>query len=437
MKTVKFLFSAGKQATLLAFLILLSFVGCDDGSHQLGLPPQSGTPPSPPIVTNITNLPGAAIIQFEAPAEYDILTITAAYVVNDIEYEVSTSIFNNELRVEGFGTTNAYTVTLRTVNTSRLESTTVTVTVNPLTPPIHTIFESLQARDSWGGLRLSWENAYRNNIMLNVEVQDEGGFWTTVDNFFTTERYGRGTIRGLDPVETNYRITVFDRWGNVSDHFLFTGTPWREEALCKSRFREVIRLPGDAFVSPAAMTVSMIWSNDRNTSSQAFHTRNASAAEIAALPPEAPQQNMETGVTFDMGQIAELSRFRFFQRTGGMANPQFAFQHNNLMRYSMYGALEITPQMRATGSMAYWTHLVDVVAHRPSGNPPGGIRTREDLDFALAGEEIEFLDADGNSIRTPPVRFIRIVMKGPTWGGGTVKQIQEIDFWGDILETIN
>jgi hypothetical protein len=191
----------------------------------------------------------------------------------------------------------------------------------------------------------------------------------------------------------------------------FTGTPWFEEQLNRHRFREVIALPGDAPHS-GNMFPSRMWNGNLVAAAEIFHT-----------------QTMPTPgwyVTFDLGQLAQLSRFRLWQRRG--ANHQFSFIHNNLRRYTMFGATEITAEMRATGSREGWIHLIDVVGHRPSGNMPSGPVTQEDRDFADRGEEIEI------PIEAPPVRFIRIFME-ETWGGGNIYQIQEIEFWGEVLET--
>ena len=406
-------------------MILLFLVGCGS-DNPLGLPPQHGNPPPPPVVVSVDNLPGAAIIHFQAPEQYDLLAITATYEIHGIERIVRASIFNNSLRVEGFGSIAPQTVMLRSVDNSRNESAPVAVTVNPLTPPVETIFETLEVRESFGGIRVNWENAEQNNIIVSVDVQDEFGVWNTVQNFFSSERYGTGTVRGLDPQETAFRVVIRDRWDNLSPRYNFVGTPWHEEQLPRRRFREVLRLPGDVFVH-GNLYVHRMWNGNFVAAGEVFHTRVPTPAELElnatfTLAPQPP----DGAVTFDLGQLAQLSRFRLWQRRG--TNHQFSFQHNNIRRYSVFGATEITDAMRETGSLDYWIHLIDVVGHRPSGGGIGAPLTQEDRDFADMGEEIEI------PIEAPPVRFIRILMEAPSWGGGSIFQIQEIEFWGEILE---
>ena len=414
MKTKRFLFFIKKQAKVLTFLILLSFVGCG-GDYQLGLPPQHGNPPPPPTVVSVENLNGAAIIHFQAPALYDILAITATYEINNVERIVRASIFNNSLRVEGFGRAGEHTVFLRTVDNSRNESVPVAVTINPLTPPVEIIFESLQAFPTFGGIWLSWENELQNNIVVSVSVEDEYGEWYPIEHFFSSELNGRGTVRGLPEEETEFRIQVRDRWDNFSEMLYVVATPWFEERIPPGRFHELSpTMPDDVAPWGPTMPVRNIWNGVIGLDGNLWHS-------IGTPPPG------DLFLTFGLGQLAELSRFRIWQRRG--TGDMWSFNHNNLRRYTVYGATIITPEMRAAGGREGWTRLIDVVSHRPSG-PYTAVEsplTQEDRDFAAAGEEIEF------PVGIPAVRYIRIFLNEP-WNGGRIFQITEIQFWGSVLE---
>ena len=412
MKTKK-RFSIGIQATALVFLMSLLLIGCGD-EQQRGVPPLHSNPPLPPTLVSVDNLNGAAIIHFEAPVQYDIMAITATYELNGVERVVRASMFSNTLKVEGFGATGDFTVWLRTVDTSRNESEPVAVTVSPLTPPVELIFETLTTVTTFGGIAVFWENIFENNIIVSVQAQDEFGYWNSVQSFFSSEMYGRGTVRGMDPVETNFRIVVRDRWDNFSDVYAVTTTPWAEERLNPVHFRTVTPLPNDA-PQLGAWAINRIWNGNTTTQNDnAWHSQENLA-------------DQDWFITFDLGQLANLSRFRLWQRPG------FFFTHNNLRRYSLYGATEITLDMRQSGCRDGWTHLVDVVSHRPSG--PFNLAqlsplSAEDNEFARAGEEIEF------PLGVPSVRYIRIFLQ-ESWGGGRTYQIQEIHFWGEVLEIFN
>ncbi|MDR0333876.1 MAG: DUF5126 domain-containing protein [Dysgonamonadaceae bacterium] len=423
MKTVRFLFSAGKQATLLAFLMLLSLAGCE-GEFERGLPPQHGNPPSPPTVVDVVNLNGAAIINFQAPAVDDVVAVTATYTINNVERVVRASIFNNHLLVEGFGRAGEHTVFLRTVDASRNESAPVAVTVNPLVPPVITIYESLYVRPTFGGIFVTWENKLRNNIIIHVSIQDEFGEWQVLQSFFSSEQEGRGTVRGLPDDPREFRIQVRDRWDNFSEPFYVTETPFFEQRILPTRFHEINPrlagvnggIEGDTGDWSTAMRVQTMWLTPGDDNTQ-WHSN-----DVGSSP-----EDQDWFVSFGLGQTVELSRFRIWQRRGG--SNQFTFAHNNLRRFSLYGAMEITAEMRAQGGRYGWTHLVDVVSHRPAG--PYTIfqvpLTQEDRDFAAGGEEIEMPPG------TPPIRFIRIFL-AETWGGGRTYQISDIQFWGKILD---
>ena len=419
MKTVKFLFLAGKQATVLAFLMLVFLAGCGD-DNRLGLPSQHGNPPPPPTVVEIDNLNGAAIIHFQAPPVDDIVAITATYMINDVERVVRASIHNNTLLVDGFGRAGEHTVFLRTVDASRNESVPVPVTVNVLTPPVVTIFESLQIQPTFGGLFVTWENEHRNNIIIHISVQDEFGDWNVVHSFFSSEQEGRGTMRGFNDDPREFRIQVRDRWDNFSEVLSIVETPFFEERISPDFFHEITPallgvaggIWGDTPNWNASMTPRMMWTTPGNHGQQ-WH----SAANMA--------EGQDWFVSFGLGQLAELSRFHIWQRS---STQSWIFAHNNLRKYSLYGAPEITIDMRLNGGRYGWTHLVDVVAHRPSG-PYTVLQvplTPEDIAFALQGEEIEFPPG------LPPVRYIRIFLK-ETWSGVRTFQISDIQFWGRVI----
>ena len=414
MKTTNFLFFIKKQATVLACLMLLSLVGCAE-SNQLGLPPQHGNPPPPPVVVSVDNLPGAAIIHFTAPLQYDILAVTATYHTNDVERIVRASIFNNSLKVEGFGVAAPHTVYLRTVDNSRNESAPVAVTVHPLTPPVEIIFGTIEVNPTFGGIWIGWENELRNNIVVSVSIEDEFGHWVPIEHFFSSEVNGRGAIRGLPEQETEFRIQVRDRWDNFSDVLRATETPWFEERIDPQFFHIMSpAMVDDAPLWAAGMHVANIWNGNITTDGNMWHTAN--------LPPD-----QDWFMTFSLGQLAELSRFRTWQRRG--SNDTWSFSHNNMRRYSIYGAVEVTHDMRINGGREGWIHLMDVVSHRPSGpyNAAQLPLTQEDRDFAAAGEEVEF------PIGIPPVRYLRFFLN-ESWSGGRIFQMTEIHFWGRTID---
>lgn len=403
MKINKIFFSTRKQIGILTFLILLSLAGCKDNG-ELGLPPQDEIPPAPPTVIGTKNLNGAAIIYYKAPSDDDLLCVTASYVINDVDYTTKSSVYKDSLKVEGFGKKGDYTVILKSVDKSRNESTPVEVTVSPLESPVEIIFETLEVVASFGGIKVKWENANENSVIVGVSIKDSYGDWTSLENFYTNAQIGLGTIRGLDTIPITFGVSIRDRWDNHSQIFESTQIPLFEAQLDKSKFREVTQLPGDA-TPHGSLPVRNIW--DGNTVSNCYHT--AGTAGIGLF------------VTFDMGQLAKLSRYKMWQRTEAAT---WIYSHNNLKHYVIYGCEEITAEMRETGSLDGWTFLYDAHCYKPSGE---GAITNEDTEYILNGDEHEI------PIEAPPVRYIRIHML-ENWSGGLIAQIGEMTFWGQIVK---
>lgn len=403
MKTDKYLLPISKKVGILfAFLILLS-TGCKDDS-SLGLPPKDGTAPAPPTVLGVENMNGAAIIHYQASTDDDLLCVTATYEVNGVEYTTKSSVYKDYLKVEGFGKKGDYKVTLKSVDKSKNESTPVEVTVSPLESPVEIIFETIEVFASFGGIKVKWENADENNIIVGISVKDSVGDWTSLENFYSSAKEGLGTVRGLDTIPTTFGINIRDRWDNYSPVLESTQVPLFEEQLDKTKFREITLLPGDATPHPS-LPVRNIW--DGNTTSNCYHTSGS--------------EGIGQFVSFDMGQVAQLSRFKMWQRT---ASDVWIYGHNNLKHYIVYGCQEITAEMRETGSLEGWTYLYDAHTHKPSGEGPV---TNEDKEYILNGDEHEV------PIEAPPVRYIRIHML-ENWSGGTIAQIGEMTFWGQVIK---
>lgn len=69
--------------------------------------------------------------------------------------------------------------------------------------------------------------------------------------------------------------------------------------------------------------------------------------------------------------------------------------------------------------------MEDVHCYRPSGFD-STVVTNEDKEYILGGDEHEV------PIEAPSFRYIRILML-ENWSGGTIGQIEEMSFWGQII----
>lgn len=405
--------SKAKGYLAVILLSTLGLAGCGQ-DEKIGLDPVDNVAPGAPTDISVENTNGGAIISFKAPKDDDLLCVVASYMVNGKEMTAKASPYVNKLKVEGFGEEGTYQVALKSVDKSRNESEAVEVTVNPLVPPVKTIFETLKVVDSFGGVRLTWENPTEANIIVEC-FRKEADDWVSVENFYSSGKEGKGSIRGFDPEPVTFRFRIRDRWDNYSDFLVTDNLPMEEIQIDKSKFQEVTALPGD--VPPnSSYPIRYIW--DGNTVSNCFHGGKDYGIGMA--------------ITFDMGQVVKVSRFKMWQRSESHA---WLYSHNNLKHYIIYGCNEITADMHDSGvvgsdGLTYptfegWTEIVDVECFKPSGD--SGQVTNEDKEYILNGDEHEV------PIEAPAFRYVRIYML-ENWSGGTIPQIGEMTFWGQVVE---
>jgi hypothetical protein len=394
---------------LLAGMVCLA--GCGQ-EEKIGLDPTDGVAPGQPTDIKVENISGGAIISYTPPKDDDLLCVMASYTINGVGMTAKASPYANHLKVEGFGKEGTYEIQLKSVDKSKNESQPIPVTISPTTPPVINIFNTLKITDSFGGMRLTWENETETNIIVEV-LQKDGNDWVSKENFYSNAKEGRASIRGLDPELITFGYRIRDRWDNYSEIKEQESLPLLEEQIDKSKFREITALPGDATPHPS-LPIRNIW--DGNTVSNCFHGTTGDIGKA---------------ITFDMGQIAKISRFKMWQRTESAA---WIYSHNNLKHYIIYGCNEITTEMRDGGqevdgeilpTFEGWTEIIDVECYKPSGD--SGQVTNEDKEYILNGDEHEV------PIEAPAFRYVRIYML-ETWSGGSIPQIGEMTFWGQVVK---
>lgn len=397
--------SSVKKSIGSMLLFLLICTGCKDDT-LLGLRSQDHVPPQAPEVTRVQNMNGAAVIYYKIPKDGDLLSVTATYLINEKEYQAKASPYVDSLKVEGFGNEGEYKVFLTSEDKSKNKSEQVEVTINPKETPVELVYKTLDVKAAFGGIKILWEDPTESNLIIGVSYKDSIGDWINMENFYSSSKEGKATIRGLDTIPMTFGITIRDRWDNYSSKLESTQKPLFEVELAKNKFREVTKLPNDATPLKSDYSVSKIW--DGNTTEKCFHSEMNGEVAIGKF------------ITFDLGQKAQLSRYKMWQRT---SNSAWFYTHNNVKRWRIYGSKELTVEMRETGSLEGWTLLEEALCHKPSGEGPV---TNEDKEYILGGDEHEI------PIELPSVRYIRIEIL-EMWGGGIIAQIAEMSFWGQIV----
>lgn len=391
----------------IVWFFLFLFTACKE--NQIGpMDKSDDTPPGSVTDVTVENLPGAAVVSYDLPEDSDLLYVEAVYQINnETTREARSSLFNNSLSVVGFGDTLQHDVKLYAVDRSENESEPVTVTVEPLTPPVVSVSQSLDVQDDFGGINVAFHNENEADIVILAITKDDTGDWISAGDLYTSRREGDFNVRGFEAEPRTFGIYVRDRWKNYSDTLFVEATPLFEIELDKSRFQE-LQLPGDAEAFSGIWGMNNIWNDDII---DAFVT-SRDVEKGGGLP---------ITVTMDLGIQVKLSRMKIWQRFGG--NNQYLYQQSNYKHVEIWGS----NNPAGDGSFDGWTKLTDFESFKPSGFP-GGEFSNEDLEYAQAGEDVGFpTDA-------PAVQYIRFRVI-ETWAAapgseGANMSIGEVTFWG-------
>jgi hypothetical protein len=153
----------------------------------------------PAVVSNvrITNLPGAALITYDIPADPEILYVQADYLINSKTHQqVKTSYYTDTVKVSGFEKAGTYKVNLYSVSRSEIKSDPVEITVNPLTPPYLVVKSSLQIVADFGGANIQFKNATESDIAI-VALVDTLNKPEYVYTNYTKDPAGNFSVRGF------------------------------------------------------------------------------------------------------------------------------------------------------------------------------------------------------------------------------------------------
>ena len=227
------------------FYIGVVLAACADNA-DLNEPTGSTTPPSQVLNATVKNLPGAAIIYYDLPDDQNLKYVRASYKVDNMIRTVNASFYTDSLVVEGFPTKGEYDVELYSVSYGEAVSTPLVVKVSPDTPPYQKVRGTLISAETFGGIKVNFDNPEKAKLGLGVIKKQAEGIWTQVYMHYTEAKGGDFYVRGLDAVTTDFGIFVRDRWGHLSDTLYVTETPLYEEQCDKSLFRKMA-LPTDSY----------------------------------------------------------------------------------------------------------------------------------------------------------------------------------------------
>jgi hypothetical protein len=385
-------------STVLLFAALVIFNAC--GEETIGQQPEDSVAPGEVIPLPPKSVPGGAVVYYVLPTDEDLLYVKAVYSLQDgIERDAKASVYTDSLEILGFGDVSPHKVQLIAVDRSRNESKPVAVTIEPLTPPVMTIGESLWLREDFGGLHAFWDNPLKAKISVPVLVKDQNDDYVPLETFYSESAAGEGTVRGMDTIPVDVMVYVQDRWGNRSEAKAYTLTPIYE-MLFDRWAHSIIHLDTDASPHDGTYAMENMFNGDKN------------AEKCAATNNDG---NWPQTVTIDIGFTAKISRLRIYQRGSG-----YYWIMGALRNFEVYGRADIPPQ---NGDWDGWTLLADCESKKPSGLPLGEIND-DDVALAENGEDFPI------PISAEPVRYLRIKAT-KTWGNARDFYIGELEIYGD------
>lgn len=357
---------------------------------------QDGTPPGQVTNIEVETVPGGAYITYDLPGDEDLLYVKGIYEIRKGEVaETRASLYNDTLKILGYGDTGEKKVTIVSVDRSENESAPVEISFRPETPSVHATFATMNMIPDFGGVQYSWINEYNASLAFILLARDSSGLLFPYETVYSAVDTGKYTLRGFSPIQREFGVVIRDRWDNYSDTMLNTMTPLFEEKLDKKQFQMII-LEGDSEMDAWEGQYEYAYDDNPETFN---HTWAGSGW---------PQM-----WTLDLGVTAKISRVNVLQRQG------FFFSHGNPRNLEIWGR-ETLPD---DGSLDGWTKLCDCEATRPTLQ--GGTPDEDQVHF-------ENGDNYGFDLNDPPVRYIRFITNR-TWGNTGFIHFAEVTFWGQIL----
>lgn len=394
--------------TYLAFFIT-GVSGCKRDELNKAVATNSN-PPGPVSGVTVVNQNGKAVLTYQLPDDKDVSYVKAVYETSPGQSrEVKASHYVNTLTVDGFGDTLAHTIKLYAVNSSEKISSSVNVTINPLTPAINLALRSLNVTTTFGGFNLTCNNPTLENLAIIPLVDTAGnGKWVQtvgMENVYSNSPVITSAVREQPAIRRMYAFLVRDRWFNYSDTLFVPLTPIFEKMLPKSEWSNYV-LPKDAeILSNGGRTdVPYIYDGD-------FHPgwpRCLFTLEQAGSPQM---------VTLDLGKAHIFSRMQ--------VNPYKELGNNyyvrgNVKDFEIWGA----NNPNVNGSLdASWTKLVTCHVAKPSGSPYA-TETTADQTLAYNGWQFDF------PVSQNAYRYIRIRSLS-NWQGSYFINIAEFTLWGN------
>lgn len=372
--------------------------------------------PSPVTEAIVENQPGGAIITYTLPKDTDLISVEARFKRGEQEVVKSSSIYSNKIVIEGLKSSQKVEIEIRAVDRSNNFSSPVIVSATPLEAPIDELFKSFRLVETFGGVRLEYNNEREVQVEFQLfkKEKTDGTYKYSSSAFVETSQRTGFNFRGFESETGDFAVVAIDRWNNISDTLYAKLTPINEQQLDRQKFKAVSpAIPNDT-KDAFGWTLPNLWNG--SIEGNGFHTGQLDPGVIIT-----PYNEPFHVFSMDLGVTANISRLKFWQRQ----STSWMYAHGNPRNFEVWGIDQI-PANYDGSSLEGWTKLVEngeVI--KPSGAPLGQ-NSAADQAAAAAGEEFESLNP------TKPIRYIRVV-HFRNWSGGKFLHVMEIGFWGKII----
>ena len=389
------------------FLWLVSFISLFLSCKEETKGPliESSEMPAPLSNVKVQNIPGGAKINYTLPDDPNLLYVMATFSSRDGEERVvKSSVFRNYVLLEGFGDTYEYTVNLFTVSRSETRSLPISTKIQPLTPPIETVSETLDVFEEYGGIGINFLNEQQDELTLFTLLRDSiTNDWYEYDRFYTSTKEWTHLVRGLPPDSIEFAIFFSDKYKNNSDTLFTTVKPLFEEEFDYSLFN-IYPLADDTYKGRYSRDVSTLWKGN---------------GYLWIDDSQYPGLTLPNWFTVDAGQRYKFGRMKLWPRPG---------VEGFLYSRGVPKVFEIWGSNNPSTNWDDWSLVGEFEAIKPSGLPLGSL-TEDDWASAEAGWDFSFPRGQQESYR-----YFRFKMVESWSGGDPYLILIGLQLWGEPAE---
>ena len=414
-----------KQGIIQLFALLIISVSACAPADVNG---PRGSKAVPPQVTvrEVINIPGKSIIYYNLPPDGNIKYIKAVYSLRPgVKTETNMSYFTDSLIVEGFKNDGEYDVELYSVSTGGTFSEPVTVRVSPERPAYLAVGESASAEATFGGIKVTADNPVGDKLFIVIEKMGLTGEWERLTELITNNRKISITKRGLESVESYFRFTVEDRWGNITEPREFTLTPVFEKKLDKKLWNQVFGAGEVNYPHSLYSDFPHVW--DEVIMAQDPECWNTAQVELPITV------TIDLGVTTKLSRMEEWTVYRDITKYTRYSDwYEMYYDAGDIKDFEIYGSPFLdtdNPLFDAAGNQnPNWILLWAGTNERPSG-----LKNCSSIDLITEEEAYNYANGVPRNFdlsqSAPPVKYLKLRILS-NWGGAKYITIQEITLYG-------